>query len=314
MGCFQTDTGSFGNFSLQVQILSCYSHFHLFLLHGADPLHGAAAQGSCLPSQGAVWGEEASLFLKGKEECSPLPQYCLLQEAPGGNKITGESFLETHPCREPLGQPPLSSSPPQRFGLSEKLENEEQGAVSPKCSLSCQGHHHPIPCRWTPHPVISSSHVQSAQCTSQNTQTEGNRDTAGEPSPFVTAARLGAPYAPLLHPKGTPRFRPPPRKQHCAQRRSPASSRLWYPLLAPSGSFAKEASPGVLVSLQVTRTHGSSLSGTRSGFARLPCPTLPCLQSPPQVLSHVRAGPKLLRAGTYPHLTSSGGCLLLCEK
>lgn len=105
VGCFQTDTGIFGNFSLQVRIWPCYSHFHLFLLHRADPLPGAAAQGSFNPSQG---GEKASLFFfKGKRRVPAFdpellvprsPVRCLAPAKIQGNKITGESFLETHPC------------------------------------------------------------------------------------------------------------------------------------------------------------------------------------------------------------------------
>lgn len=59
-------------------------------------------------------------------------------------------------------------------------------------------------------------------------------------------------------------------------------------------------------SLKVTRRHRSSLSGTHSGYARLQCLMLHCLQSPPPSVSHIQAGPELRRAGTYPHLMSSG--------
>lgn len=57
-------------------------------------------------------------------------------------------------------------------------------------------------------------------------------------------------------------------------------------------------------SLKVTCRDVSGLSGTCSSFA---CPTLHCLQSSPLAPSHIRAGPRLPRAETYPHLTSSGG-------
>lgn len=160
--------------------------------------------------------EDVSLKKKGRVPAlapellaSRSPARCQASAKIQGNKITSMSFPETHPCREPLGQPPLPSSPPYRSGLTEKLEDEEWGAVSPQHSLSCQGHR-PIPCRWTPSSLTSSSHVQSAPCTSQNTQTEANGNTvqppwvAGEPSPCATAARLGAPCTPPPHAKGTP--------------------------------------------------------------------------------------------------------------
>lgn len=140
------------------------------------------------------------------------PMRCLAPAKIQGNKITVEGFPETHPRREPVGRPPLPSSPPQTSGLSEKLEDEEQEAVSPKCGLSPQGRHCPIPCRWTPNPITSSSHIRKAPRTSQNTPKEANGDTvqppwvAGEPSPCVTAPKLGAscipPPQPLVSPLG----------------------------------------------------------------------------------------------------------------
>lgn len=138
------------------------------------------------------------------------PARCLAPAKILGNKVPGVSFLETHSCREPLGQPPLPSSPPQRSDPSEKLGEEEQGGFS-KVQPILSGSPPPHPLQTDPpNPITSSSHVRSAPCTSQKPQREAKRDTVrspwvtAEPSPCVTAARLGAPRSPPPRPKRDP--------------------------------------------------------------------------------------------------------------